>query len=312
MGAGCSIWNAGWFSILFPALLFAAVSSLHAQRVVYEKTSPHHHIRVVERNGLRILSFDNSQETRMSLSNPLQGHFQYTEFFHVPLVWNPTITNVLMMGLGGGSIQRSFQHYYPYMQLHTVELDPEVVTVARDYFGVKESPSHTVIISDARVYLRRVQKPYDLIIMDAYTTSRYGSNLPAHLATREFFELAREKLTENGLIAYNVMGSYDGWQAELLGAVYRTMRSAFPQVYLFPAQDSKNVVLVGVKSKQSFPPEVLRQRALGLVQYKWVRLPGFSTRFSAVRSDAPPGAARAAVLTDDYAPIEGLIRAGEK
>jgi spermidine synthase len=295
------------------AALLLLVSSIGTpgQTLVFEKSSPHHHIRVIDHQGVRILSFDGSQETRMSLRNPLQGHFEYTEYFHMPLVWNPSITNVLLIGLGGGSVQRSFLHYYPHMRLQTVELDAAVVPIAKEYFGVQENNSHQIAIGDGRMFLRRVTAPYDLIIMDAYTTGRYGSNLPAHLATKEFFQLASEKLTENGVIAYNVMGTYSDWQAGLLAAVYRTMRSVFPQVYLFPARDSKNVVLIGVKSTRAQPLESLHQRARWMDQSSRV-LPGFYRRFTAIRADAPPLAARSPVLTDDHAPIEGLIRAGEK
>jgi spermidine synthase len=299
------------FALFVWFLLITAIPECAAQTVVFEKTSAHHHIRVIDHAGTRILSFDGSQETRMSLSNPLQGHFEYTEYFHMPLAWNPAITNVLLVGLGGGSVQRSFRHYYPHMKLETVELDPSVVSVAKEYFGVEESDSHKIATGDGRMYLRRTQQSYDLIVMDAYTTGRYGSSLPAHLATKEFFELANEKLSEKGMIAYNVMGTYQDWQADLLAALYRTMRSVFPQVFLFPARDSKNVVLIGIKSRQPITREVLYQRARHMAQSGRV-LPGFHTRFSAIRSDPPPLARKAPILTDDHAPIEALIRAGEK
>ena len=90
------------------ALLLIGLAILAPERpvqavIVYEVTSPYHHIRVIDQQGLRTLSFDNSMETRMSLVNPLQGHFEYTEFFHLPWLWSPEMTNVLMIGLGGGS-----------------------------------------------------------------------------------------------------------------------------------------------------------------------------------------------------------------
>src|SRR6186713_2238799 len=69
----------------------AVAAPLHAAPVgttVFEATSAHHHIRVYDDNGLRTLSFDGSMETRMSLSDPSQGHFEYTEHFHMPWLWN--------------------------------------------------------------------------------------------------------------------------------------------------------------------------------------------------------------------------------
>ena len=205
------------------------------EKVVFEVTSPYHHIQVVDTDRMRILYFDNATESRMSLDDPLQGHFEYTEYFHMPWLWNDRIKTVLMIGLGGGSIQRAFQHYYPQVQCQTVELDPKVLEVARDYFQFKESETMKVIVEDGRVHLRRTKAKYDLILLDAYTANRYGSYIPYALATQEFFALASEHLTDNGVLAYNVIGKAAAGREDLVGAMYQTLRTSFPQVYLFPA-----------------------------------------------------------------------------
>ena len=72
--------------VLFVAL-FCLAPSLHA-KVLFETYSAYHHIEVVESRGIRTLSFDGSRETQMSVTNPLAGHFEYTEFFHMPWLWN--------------------------------------------------------------------------------------------------------------------------------------------------------------------------------------------------------------------------------
>src|SRR5207247_4736764 len=95
--------------------LFISATAVRAA-VTFQTTSPYHRILVVDDRGLRTLSFDGSMETRMSLADPLKGHFEYTEFFHMPWLWC-TPTNVLMIGLGGASTQRSYQHYYPYVKV---------------------------------------------------------------------------------------------------------------------------------------------------------------------------------------------------
>ena len=76
------------------ALLFAAslvtlglVFQPAAAELIFERTSAYHNIRVFDEQGVRTLSFDGTFETRMSLQNPLQGHFEYTEYFHMPWIW---------------------------------------------------------------------------------------------------------------------------------------------------------------------------------------------------------------------------------
>lgn len=298
--------------LLLPGLLALAPSLTVARgEVVHETTSPFHHIRVVDADGVRTLSFDGSMETRMSLQDPLKGHFEYTEYFHLAWLWHTQLTNVLMVGLGGASAQRAFAHHYPDVTVETAELDAQVLRVAREYFHFKESPRQRVFLSDGRVFLRRTQKQYDVILMDAYTQNRYGSFIPAQLATQEFFELASQRLATNGVLAYNVMGTFHGWKADVLGAIYKTMKSVFPQVYLFPATDSQNVVLIGTKSPRKFTLAELQQRAAALLKDGRVTLPSFRLRLLAYRFDPPPSFQTSPVLTDDFAPIEGLLRTQE-
>ncbi|MCX6929422.1 MAG: fused MFS/spermidine synthase [Verrucomicrobia bacterium] len=279
---------------------------------VYEATSAYHHIRVLDEDSLRTLCFDDAEETRMSLRDPLKGHFEYSEYFHMPWLWNMQITNVLMVGLGGGSVQRSFEHYYPGTKLDTVEIDPAVAQVARKYFHFQESDSQKLHLEDGRMYLRRSQAHYQLIILDAYVQGRYGSSIPQHLATREFFELVRDHLTTNGVAAYNVIGTMEGSLPDIVGAIYRTLKSVFPQVYLFPARSSQNVVLIATKTGIKTELPLLRQRAAMLERTHRVTLPGFGQRVERFQGLPPPSAARSPILTDDYAPVESLVGGGQR
>ena len=276
--------------------------------IVFERTSPYHHIRVIDRKGTRTLSFNGSTETQMSLANPLQGHFEYTEYFQMPRLWNGLLTNVLMIGLGGGSTQRAYAHYFPHMKVETVEIDPFVVQVAKDFFQFKESPRQRVQVSDGRLHLRRTEARFGAILVDAYVQHRYGSSIPYHLATKEFFELAASRLTTNGVLGYNVIGTMDGWRSELVGALYNTMKTAFPQVYFFPAKESDNVVLIGTKSAERTDFNALNLRANGLIHARLITLPTFRERLYSFRAQPPTHYHRRPVLSDDFAPIDGLLR----
>jgi spermidine synthase len=285
------------------------LSSIPASaRVIFETWSPYHHILVVDENHVRVLSFDGSQETRMSLRNPLQGHFEYTEYFHYAWLWNTNLSKVLMLGLGGGSAQRSFLHHYPAVAIETVELDPVVVQVATNHFGVPIHGRHRVHVSDGRNFLRRSRERYDLVVLDAYTRHRYGSQIPHHLATKEFFELAREHLTTNGVLAYNVitvsrLGGVDAGMA--LG---RTLQAVFPQVYCFKARSSLNVVMIATRDPRRVTSAELAARAASLTRGGLTTPAGLFDRARTFQTEVPRNALRAPVLTDDYAPVESLGR----
>lgn len=276
--------------------------------IIFSSFSVYHHIEVIDEGGVRTLSFNGSMETRMYKEIPLQGHFEYTEYFHMPWLWNTNMKRVLMVGLGGGSTQRSYQHYYTNVLVDTVELDPVVVGVAKNFFHVTETPTHKIHINDGRVFLRRTTNIYDAIIMDAYATTRYGSSIPPHLTTKEFFTLARSHLTTNGVVAYNIIGQVQGWNADFVGALFRTMREVFPQVYLFPSAETQNVVLIATKSPERFEVLRVRQEGAALMRNRQITLPLFSTRLQSFANTPPATASRSPVLTDVRAGVEGLLR----
>ena len=61
--------------------------------------------------------------------------------------------------------------------------------VGRRYLGLGDNPRLTTYDEDARPFLRRIDRRYDLIIVDAYRPPY----VPFYLATEEFFRLARER-----------------------------------------------------------------------------------------------------------------------
>lgn len=271
-------------------------------------TSRYNQITVEDQGGYRLLRFNGSMETRMWLGDHLRGHFEYTEYFQLPLLWNPRAKRVMIMGLGGGSAQRAFAAFYPDVHVDTVELDPVVARVAKQYFKVKEGQRHKIHISDGRNFLRlNKQIKYDAIIMDAYTSNLYGSHIPFHLATKEFFQIVSARLTDNGVLAYNVIGSYQNFRADIVGSMYQTMKTVFPHVYHFPASDSKNIVMVAIKSKQGLTSATLKTKVDALRQ-EHPKLPRhFGPRLARIRAQAPPSAAKSPVLTDNFAPTSGLL-----
>lgn len=291
------------------ALALLCVGAVNGRAyVVFSTYSAYHHIQVVDEGDVRMLRFNGSMETKMSRFNPLQKHFEYTEFFHMPWVWNTNVQRVLMIGLGGGSAQRSYLHYYTNVHVDTVELDPVVVEVAKRFFTVKETPRHRIHTNDGRIFLRRTTQVYDAIIMDAYATSRYGSSVPPHMTTKEFFTLAREHLSTNGVMAYNIIGQVRGWNEEFVGSVHRTMREVFPHVYLFPASESQNVVLLATRTEERFDAARVLREGTALARNRRVTIPFFTTRLRSFSTNAPAAAHLAPVLTDARAGVEALLR----
>tara|TARA_B100000029_G_scaffold465949_1_gene501002 strand:- start:635 stop:1552 length:918 start_codon:yes stop_codon:yes gene_type:complete len=293
------------------ALMLAAMCLpvVAADKTLFAANSKYNYITVVDRGSFRILSFNGSQESRMSnyRGKGHMGHFEYTEFLQMPLVWKPNAKRVLMIGLGGGSTQKAYRLYYPDIHVDVAEIDPMVVQVAARFFGVREGPGLKMNVGDGRRFLKQNKEKYDIILLDAYTSTRKGSNIPYHLATKEFFQLTSDNLTADGVLAYNVIGTYGGWRADNVGSLYKTIKSAFPHVYHFPATESKNIVYVAPKEKAALTTQSLRTKYTALLKQRPQLSPNFLKRIQVIRNQPPVSAANSPVLLDAYTPASGML-----
>lgn len=288
--------------------LYTALSGCAVQaQTIFERDSSYHHIAVRDVGAKRILYFENSPESQMDRANPIAGGFEYTDFFHCAYLFNPNVKDVLCLGLGGGTAPKRFLHDYPNATMDVVDVDPLVVEVAEKYFAVKPNPRLHIFTQDGRVYVKRCKKQYDLVILDAYTTNKYGSTVPPHLTTREFMGEVKKILRPGGVIAYNVTGLIEGWGHGITQALVKTIGSQFDTPYLFQAISSSNTVILAFKdARHTEGKDALVRKAQELVKAKKVKLPNFERR--AGQLVAIPDLKDAVLLTDDYSPVDKLMR----
>jgi spermidine synthase len=196
-----------------------------------------------------------------------------------------------MLGLGGGSIPVYLGRFMPEPTITTVEIDPGVITAAKTYFGLRETPRMRYRDGDARVFLNRHADRYDLILVDAYR----GGYVPVHLLTREFYTLLKQRLTPGGAVAFNV---HDG--SKLYAATVRTLSEVFPGLDLYPT--GLGEVIAVATAGPAPDKDTLAARAQKLQERHGFRfrLPEMMKR----RLDKLPSTAGAELITDDFAPAD--------
>jgi spermidine synthase len=277
----------------------AADPVLSGFKVVFKKDTRYHHLLVVDDATTRFLRFDNSFQSAMYLHDPLKTRYPYTDYFQLGLAYDPGATSVLFIGLGGGSAPKRLAHDFPDLDLQVVEIDPDVVAVARRYFALP--PTVPVAVDDGRRWLERHDRRFDVIAIDAY----YSDAVPFHLATQEFLRLVRTRLAPGGVVVVNVIGSLRGQGSQFLRSLYRTYRSVFPTVALHPVyagpgdRDPTLIRNVAFVAMDRAAPET------GFLAARWAR-PGLT---AAIESRYPWDVSVGDVptLTDDYAPTDSLI-----
>jgi spermidine synthase len=277
-------------------------------KILVSRDTAYHHLQVFEfeQDAVRMMRFDNLTQGGMNLKRPERSVFGYDEAFFGAFALKPGIRRVCVIGLGAGTFPRRLAQLLPEAQIDTVEIDPVVAQIAKEYFAFPESERNRIFVEDGRVFLARGGAPYDLIVLDAYN----ATGVPFHLMTREFFALAKSRLSRNGVFAANFLGHVMGEKGELFWSALRTIRNQFGQVYVMApdlAEGSsafqRNAIVLATVSADPVSPEQFKSNAGQIVQ-KW-RVAALLTYAAAVLRNPPPRI-EAPELSDSFAPVEAL------
>lgn len=298
--------------------------------IIYETDSAYQHIVVCDgvsesfhegapERPRRNLQFDRYTESAIYLDNinnsdpDPDAATTYTDLMHLPLVFKPDVRTMLMIGGGGGTLPRQYRRHYG-CDVDVAEIDPKVVQISKEYFYLKTDDKLRVHVEDGRLFLKRTDRQYDVILIDAFTG---GGHIPFHLTTKEFFQEVQRHLAPGGVLAMNVINSLDGRKGELYRAIMKTWRAAgYKQVYVFPKyysssivrQEDYNLILIATMDDDRLTRAQIESRAVELFQTGLVRLNNFTFHASHYLPDESKRPFDdAPVLTDDYAPVELMV-----
>jgi spermidine synthase len=272
----------------------------------YRKNSAYHSMAVVEDAEARYLRFDSSFQSAMTLGRPFETPFEYVDYLSLALAYKPSAQNVLVVGLGGGSAPKRLWRDFPELELQVVELDPEVIDVAYEWFALPNDPRLAVEAEDGRRYLQRNERRWDVIMLDAY----YADSLPFHLTTQEFLELVRERLAPGGIVVANIIGTLEGPESKLFRSFYRTYRAVFPSLAIHPvdfqrdATAIRNIILVA--ADHAFPDRAFLLRRWNELRAEHNGAPDLTVAIRRRYERLVP-TRDVPILTDDYAPTDALI-----
>ncbi|MCC6621064.1 MAG: fused MFS/spermidine synthase [Deltaproteobacteria bacterium] len=252
VGAALSLWlGAAW----------GACSRAGAGEVVItERASDGYNVFVVEDDeGIRRLRFELNgvDQSAVKPGDPEHLVFAYMRTLVTALALRPAPERVLVIGIGGGSFPMFMRKHLPKVHIDAVDIDPVVVGVARDELGFREDPRLVVHITDGRRFVEDAQVTYDLIVLDAYGQD----NIPIHLATRQFLDAVKQRLSPGGLVAANLWSEHAN--AKYL-AMLRTYEAVFPEVHVVAPPQSESRIVLAFRDPEALSHEALVQRANAL------------------------------------------------
>jgi spermidine synthase len=225
--------------LLFSTCVFAEV--IHQERSLYRN------ILVEDQGDLRCLKFNvKTSKTNQSClykSDPQHLVFNYTKLLFSGLLLIKEPKNILIIGLGGGTMSNTLQQLYPQSSITNVEIDPAVIKVARQYFGFFENQRVDSVVQDGRIFIKRAvikKQQYDWIILDAFN----GDYIPEHLLTQEFLQEAKSILSPNGVLSSNTFSV-----SHLYAHESATYKSVFGHFFNVRNYKNSNRIILTTKGK---------------------------------------------------------------
>jgi len=281
---------------------FEEIISYKNPFVLYDKTTFYHRIRVVEKklsNGkkLRSLFLDTTSEGGQFLNSD-EIPVPYQKYWELCKIFNRKLENTLFLGAGSFTMPEAISAYKYNASVEVVEIDPEVISIGYKYFKLGQYPNIYAFSDDARNYISKAKKKYDLIFGDAFNGIRY---IPAHLLTLEFFQEVKKRLNIGGTFMINIISSLEGDKSKLFKSVMKTLGEVFTHLYVFSLNSSnlniaQNIIIVS----SDFEIDIINFRETTAKSRLKKLLNTFIASDEFSTTDG-------IILTDNYNPVEYIV-----
>lgn len=198
-------------------------------------------VYVSEKFGVRSLHIgSDTVQSAMRIARPNDLELSYTRSMMACLLFNPAPRTVLMVGLGGGSVAKFVYHQLPQTEIRVLEIDPQVVAIARQCFLVPPDDTRfRVVVGDGAEHMVQPGATTDIIMVDGYN----AESQVAELATREFYAGCHARLAPGGVLVVNLWGG-----DRQFSEVVKRIESVFTRGTLcLPARKPGNVIAFGFR-----------------------------------------------------------------
>ncbi len=228
--------------------------------------------------------------------------FEYTQYYRLYSLFVPQLKKALFIGGGSYTLPYKLVTTHPTVEVDVVEIEPGLEELSHTYFGVAPHPRMHTHLTDGRRFLMNSATTYDYIFSDAYLSLL---SVPAHMTTKEFFALTKERLSDQGIFIANIVGSLPTktTRPSFLASEIKTFQSVFPDNFIIAVDSAQstavqNFIFVGFKQPRELhftSPQILTHtdERIRTLQDHLVTLPPQFTK-------------DAAILTDAYAPVDYL------
>ncbi len=221
-------------------------------RAVHKGMTGEESVDVSEMDGVRSLYLGSETvQSAMRVKAPYELELAYSRGMMMFLLFMKQTKDVLMIGLGGGSIPKYIHHFLPEMQTRVVEINPRIIQVARSHFYLPDDDDRLEVIEgDGVGYLQENSGTADVLLLDIFDSQ----GVPPEMYNQAFFDTCEASLRLDGMMAVNLWGSDKNFDIYL----QRIEQSFHDRVLVLRTGRPGNIVVLGFKR----PPRDLRWSTL--------------------------------------------------
>lgn len=210
------------------AVAFSSLTLINTPNILFADETEHQYVTVRQEGSNRILAFDANLGIQSLYTDHLYTRGYWDYLAALPMFSSKQNLSVAVLGAAASTTERQMNSFWngsKQFSFTSVELDGDLFQIGDIYF---HAPERRKVTSDARSFMSSETNTYDLIVIDVYSREL---TVPFHLATQEFFQTIKQRLSSDGIVAINLNAANQDtiWiqsMARTVGLVFAEMRLA--------------------------------------------------------------------------------------
>ena len=215
-------------------------------------------VGISEHGNIRSLHLGSETvQSSMNVDYPAELVLSYSRAMMAWLLFAENVRHITQIGLGGGSFVRWIDAHLPEVAQTAVEINPQVISVARGLFELPfEGEKFEIIEADGAEYIKTLRGGTDILLVDGFD----GVQIIDALVAEPFFADCRTALSDNGIFVTN------WWSGDKRYPLFlRRLAQVFDQrVLCVPAETHGNVAVLAFQNQAPQPLAALQKKAAKL------------------------------------------------
>jgi spermidine synthase len=194
---------------------------------------------LIEEFAYRSMCFalDGCTQSEMRIDDPYALVNEYTRKMMGFLAFQPRPKQILIIGLGGGSLVKYCHRYLPATRITAVEIDADVLALRSQFLVPSDDDRLTVIQADGAYHVAQMADRgarTNAILVDAYD----HTGIAPSVVRRSFVENSKQLLGANGVFVMNLVAESVDAQHHL-----ETVRQVFRDTVVVAIKRGGNLII---------------------------------------------------------------------